>query len=163
MQCPACGKVLQEVIAGEIRLDACVSGCGGIWFDQLELKRLDEQHEALGETLLNLPEATAVPANPDEKRQCPRCDGQVMLRWFYSPQRRVNVDHCPNCGGHWLDAGELFAIRALYSNDTEREQAIDRLFTESFGEAVEQMSAARDEGLGRRGLLRRMFGFLLPR
>lgn len=161
MRCPACGKALTEVSAGEIRVDACVGGCGGIWFDQLELKRLDAHHDALGEELLTLAGPEPAPPDTREKRQCPRCENQPMLRWFYSPARRVMVDHCPNCGGHWLDAGELRAIRELYKDDSEREREIDRFFDESFGEHVEQMAAERERG--RRGPLRRMFGFLLPR
>ena len=33
------------------------------------------------------------------------------MRHFFSPKRRVEVDECPNCGGYWLDAGELAAIQ----------------------------------------------------
>ena len=30
---------------------------------------------------------------------------------MFSLQRQVLVDECPNCGGFWLDAGELADIR----------------------------------------------------
>lgn len=163
MQCPACGHSLRPIKAGDITLDACAGGCGGVWFDQLELKRLDEQHEALGNELLNLPVDAARPVNLGERRHCPRCIGQVMLRFFYSPQRKVTVDHCPNCGGHWLDAGELRAIRETFTNDAQRDQAIDRLIDDSFGNELERMEAEREKRLKARRPLRRIFGFLLPR
>jgi Zn-finger nucleic acid-binding protein len=35
-----------------------------------------------------------------------------LKRHFFSAKRKVEVDQCPNCGGYWLDAGELAAIRA---------------------------------------------------
>jgi Zn-finger nucleic acid-binding protein len=35
-----------------------------------------------------------------------------LQRHYFSAKRRVEVDQCPNCGGYWLDAGELAAIRA---------------------------------------------------
>ena len=35
-----------------------------------------------------------------------------LKRHFFSAKKRVEVDQCPNCGGYWLDAGELEAIRA---------------------------------------------------
>jgi Zn-finger nucleic acid-binding protein len=35
-----------------------------------------------------------------------------LHRHFFSAKRRVEVDQCPNCGGYWLDAGELNQIRA---------------------------------------------------
>jgi Zn-finger nucleic acid-binding protein len=35
-----------------------------------------------------------------------------LKRHFFSAKKHVEVDHCPNCGGYWLDAGELEKIRA---------------------------------------------------
>jgi len=35
--------------------------------------------------------------------QCPACE-KVMLILEY---KGIGVDHCPTCGGVWLDAGEL--------------------------------------------------------
>jgi Zn-finger nucleic acid-binding protein len=35
-----------------------------------------------------------------------------LHRHFFSAKRRVQVDQCPNCGGYWLDAGELELIRS---------------------------------------------------
>ena len=46
------------------------------------------------------------------KRECPRCAGIKLHRHFFSAKRRVEVDQCPNCGGYWLDAGELALVRA---------------------------------------------------
>jgi Zn-finger nucleic acid-binding protein len=34
-----------------------------------------------------------------------------MLRRWFSRKREVEIDECPACGGHWLDAGELAKIR----------------------------------------------------
>jgi Zn-finger nucleic acid-binding protein len=45
------------------------------------------------------------------KRACPRCLEIKLQRHFFSAKRKVEVDQCPNCGGYWLDAGELAAIR----------------------------------------------------
>ena len=54
MQCPACERDLKEMEAGSITVDACVGGCGGIWFDVLELQEVDEAHEKDGEKLLDI-------------------------------------------------------------------------------------------------------------
>jgi uncharacterized protein len=35
-----------------------------------------------------------------------------LHRHFFSAKRHVQVDQCPNCGGYWLDSGELADIRA---------------------------------------------------
>ena len=47
INCPACGKEMQKVFmpSAGINLDVCVNGCGGIYFDNREFKKFDEQHE----------------------------------------------------------------------------------------------------------------------
>ena len=49
MECPACGKQLQQMTAGDVTVDVCKGGCGGMWFDNYELKKFDEPHESAGE------------------------------------------------------------------------------------------------------------------
>ncbi len=34
---------------------------------------------------------------------CPQCEGILVTLEF----DRVEIDHCPECGGVWLDSGEL--------------------------------------------------------
>ena len=111
MNCPACSQELTETQVGAVVVDVCHGGCGGIWFDLFELQRVDEQHEAAGEPLLNIPRDPALQVDFSRKRACPRCEGIKLKRHFFSAKRRVEVDHCPNCGGYWLDAGELEKIR----------------------------------------------------
>src|SRR5688572_11282347 len=111
MKCPVCTNDLASVNAGGVTVDVCVNGCGGIWFDQFELKELDEPRETAGDLLNQVTsEKVGLPTN-DERRNCPRCPDIVMMRHFFSPKRRVVVDECPQCGGFWLDAGELALIR----------------------------------------------------
>jgi Zn-finger nucleic acid-binding protein len=103
---------LTETQVGAVVVDVCHGGCGGIWFDLFELQRVDEQHEAAGEPLLNIPRDPALKVDFARKRDCPRCEGIKLKRHFFSAKRQVEVDQCPNCGGYWLDAGELEKIRA---------------------------------------------------
>ncbi len=119
MKCPACSRELTETQVGGVVVDVCRGGCGGIWFDLFELQRVDEQHEAAGEPLLNIPRNPAVQVDFARKRACPRCEGIKLKRHFFSAKRQVEVDHCPNCGGYWLDAGELEKIRAEKSSASQ--------------------------------------------
>jgi uncharacterized protein len=112
MKCPACFNELKELQVGKLVLDACQGGCGGIWFDSFELQKVDEESEAAGEPLLHLQRDERLIVDPSRKRECPRCAGVKLHRHFFSAKRRVEVDQCPNCGGYWLDAGELALIRA---------------------------------------------------
>src|SRR5678815_2187221 len=110
MKCPACDFDLTEMELGGVKVDACHGGCGGTWFDALELQRVDEQKEVPTENLLRIQNNPQIRVNASRKRGCPRCDGVKLQRHFFSARRQVEVDHCPNCAGYWLDAGELEAV-----------------------------------------------------
>lgn len=118
MKCPACFNALRELQVGSLVVDVC-HGCGGIWFDAFELQRVDEEAEVAGERLLQIDHDPRVVVDPSRKRECPRCEGVKLHRHFFSAKRRVQVDQCPNCAGYWLDAGELAAIRAENSEETQ--------------------------------------------
>ena len=99
--------------AGSLETDIC-DGCAGIWFDQLELGKVDEAHELLGEFLveeLAARDRLLVATSP--RVHCPRDTDVVMMRRRFSPDQPIMIDECPACGGVWLDADELDAIRAL--------------------------------------------------
>jgi len=148
MQCPACGRALTPRTVAGVAIDVCEGGCGGIWFDNRELRKLDDREEAAGEELLGLARDPAVAVDHEATWNCPRCDAQPMTRHFYSPQRAVEVDECPRCGGVWLDAGELATIRAQYASEATRNAAhreaahavfrkqVDALKAEFAGEAA---------------------------
>ena len=122
MNCPACGHTLTPYPAGPSTVDICAAGCGGIWFDAFELPRVDEMREPVSERLFKLAPKPNLQIEPDKKRTCPRCDGIAMMRHFFSPQRKVVVDECPNCGGFWLDAVELAGVRAETKAQKEKQK-----------------------------------------
>lgn len=108
MQCPACGKSLASRKAGSIIVDVCEGGCGGVWFDNFELPRIDD---SAAEQIRAVPRDFSLHVDRESRRVCPRCPGQVMIRRFFSRLRRTQIDECPNCAGIWLDAGEFGAIQ----------------------------------------------------
>ena len=112
MICPACGHSLTPQTIGQTTVDTCAGGCGGIWFDNFELARLDEPHDPGADVLLAVPRNEKMEVDLAMKRNCPRCHDQVMRRRFSSRLRQVEIDECPACAGVWLDAGELVRIRA---------------------------------------------------
>ena len=59
MKCTACDRALTEIQVGHLKVDACLGGCGGVWFDAFELQRVDEPGETAGtQALLVTPDAT---------------------------------------------------------------------------------------------------------
>ena len=123
MKCPACFNQLTELHVGNLVLDACQGGCGGIWFDAFELQKVDEERETAGEPLLNILRDERLMVDKSRKRECPRCAGVKLHRHFFSAKRRVEVDQCPGCAGYWLDAGELALIRAEKTQVASADQA----------------------------------------
>jgi hypothetical protein len=136
MNCPACGRTLEEITVSGLTVDVCRGGCGGIWFDQLELVKVDDQEETAGETLLDIERDPAVTVDANARRRCPRCREIVMLRHFYGPKQKVEVDECGKCGGIWIDAGELAAIRSEYRNHAERHDAAHSFAQSVFGKML---------------------------
>jgi uncharacterized protein len=123
MKCPACFNELTEIQVGSLAVDVCQGGCGGIWFDAFELQQVDEKDEAAGEPLLHIQRDERLVLDKSRKRECPRCADIKLHRHYFSAKRRVEVDQCPNCGGYWLDAGELAMIRAETSDTAAEAQA----------------------------------------
>jgi uncharacterized protein len=117
MKCPACFNELAEIQVGNVRVDACQGGCGGIWFDAFEMQRVAREGAAAETALMTLRTDRLVQVDPQRKRECPRCPDVKLHRHFFSARRRVQVDECPSCGGYWLDAGELAIIRQEMSAD----------------------------------------------
>jgi hypothetical protein len=130
MICPACDHALTEMKLGKLTVDACHRGCGGIWFDNFELRKADGEFAA--EAILRIERDDLRLVDYERRRQCPRCDGVVMMRHFFSGQRETEVDTCPNCGGAWLDAGELTAIRREAHGEKQAEEAAQSYFRRLF-------------------------------
>lgn len=162
MKCPACENTLQQMTVGNVTVDVCKGGCGGIWFDNFELKRFDEPHESAGEQLLHIERDKALTVDRTKRLKCPKCDDVVMMRHFFSVKKEVEVDECPGGGGFWLDAGELSAIRSLFNTEEERHQAAEKYFQEVFGDKLNAMAAEDEAKLARTRKIANMFRFICP-
>lgn len=162
IKCPACHNGLTERTVGSINVDVCEGGCGGIWFDNHELKKVDNARESSGEALLDIERNGAAGASANGKRMCPRCDDQPMMQHFASPQKEVEVDECPGCGGTWLDCGELALIRAQFASEDERRKAFDAYFKTVFGEELARMEAESQANAAKAQRFARMFRFICP-
>lgn len=123
MNCPRTGDELKEVEIDGIKVDISES-CGGVWFDNYELKKFDEVHESAGEKLIELiKEKNRADIDLTKKLKCPRDVDIPLKRRFYSPKRQIQIDECPQCGGIWLDAGELTRIREMFPTEADRKKA----------------------------------------
>jgi Zn-finger nucleic acid-binding protein len=161
LKCPVCAQSLTTKIVGGIKLDVCEGGCAGIFFDHRELKKFDEPHEEAGTELLE------IKRNPTQKinhvpRNCPLCLNIVMMRQFFSVKRSVEVDLCAKCGGYWLDAGELAAIRSEFPTEADRIKAFHQVFDELFQADLAEAKLESEKKLESARLVARIFRFICP-
>jgi hypothetical protein len=161
MECPACHHTLSPVEAGGVSVDVCKDGCGGIWFSWMELQRFDEPKDA-GDTLLGFTRQPGVTVDPGPLH-CPQCADKIQLkRHFFSVKRDVTVDECPECGGYWLDPGELRTIQSDFATHEDRRAAADALFQETFGDQLAAAHAETEADLARAHKVANMFRFICP-
>lgn len=162
MNCPACGNVLEEVMAGDMKVDVCRDGCGGAWFDQFELQQVDNPGEYAGADLLAMAPAADVRVDKAQRRNCPKCDGIVMARRFFSVRMDVEIDECPKCGGVWLDHGELAKVREQFDSDEEMQEAAAAHFSQVLGKEFAAMAAESKQDRQRARKFANLFRFLCP-
>lgn len=162
MRCPACGRELSEMKVEDIIVDVCEGGCGGIWFDQFELAKVDEKHESAGERLLSIEKARGISFDHSKRRMCPRCEDTVLMRHFFSVKQQVEVDECPSCGGFWLDQGELGMIRSQYATERERREAAEKYFSALFEGEMASMKREGAEKMKKAEKIAQVLRFLCP-
>lgn len=162
MNCPACEKELTQKIVADVTVDVCEGGCGGIWFDNFELKKFDEPHESAGESILEIDQNPDIQVDHEKRFNCPKCDNTVMMRHFFSVKHQVQIDECPGCAGIWLDAGELGRIREMFPSEEARTQAADAYFQNVFGAELKALEAKDQADLAKAKRFANMFKWICP-
>jgi len=108
MQCPCCGKTLQEVRTSGLVIDVC-GGCGGSFFDRGEFKETLDRMLTAGDVPHATVELRGRPASVgtvrEGSRSCPRC-GEPMAKLNYCYDSNIILDRCPHCQGIWADRSE---------------------------------------------------------
>ncbi len=91
--------------ATELSYDACEK-CGSLWLDAGELDKMAFQVK--GSIELCSAEEDAIARQP--ARKCPRCEDFELSAVKFLGETDIVLEHCKNCGGFWLDGGELNLI-----------------------------------------------------
>ncbi len=106
MRCPKCDVGLKAVWTDKgVVVDSCEK-CKGTWLDGGEIYHFSTDpsriHWALAQGLRD-PHPT--------RHACPRCRKPLVEGGLLSDE--LQIDHCPECEGVWLDAEELDSLRVL--------------------------------------------------
>lgn len=132
IHCPACGRKMKKIFieSANCNVDICIDGCGGIFFDNREFKKFDEQHENIDEILNTYKNNNYVKVNEDIQKTCPVCK-RTMAKHFASSKHEIEIDECYTCGGIFLDFGELEKIRSQFRTEKERQEAFAKFLANS--------------------------------
>lgn len=160
MECTVCGNSMKEIEVGDIKVDVCEDGCGGIWFDRFELEKVDEPFESEGELLLDIRRDPDIRVDHEKRRNCPRCRDTIMMRHFFSVRKEVEVDECPKCAGTWLDFGELGQIREEFGSEDERKEAAGRYYKKILTEELAGFKTGNEKEKRRGRTLTRLLRLL---
>lgn len=114
MQCPVCNNALTEKLYYQVPIHVCTQ-CGGIWFEQGELKEYIDDMLIERQDIPDLPISTqTIPAIGEIKikepvKPCPKCQ-QTMTPYNYCYNSNVILDKCAPCQGIWVDGGKIEQI-----------------------------------------------------
>ncbi len=108
MNCLTCDQEmvnnLVQMKNKQISYDICES-CGSLWLDAGELDKMAFQVD--GSIEYSSKKGKDITEKP---RSCPRCEGIGLDKVFFLEHSDILLGRCRNCGGFWLDGGELDLI-----------------------------------------------------
>jgi len=106
MKCLNCDQEMMnnlvQVKANQISYDIC-EACGSLWLDAGELDKMAFQVEGSIEFCSKDSAENA----PGPAKKCQRCEDVALEKVSFIGTDDIVLDHCKNCGGFWLDGGEL--------------------------------------------------------
>jgi uncharacterized protein len=109
LTCPKDGDTMETIEVEDIAIDRCPT-CGGMWFDLGELRQLLNADGLEKEDLLREDKARShVDVHNRKVVCCPR-DGFAMMKIHDATQRHIEYELCMQCGGIFLDSGELLDL-----------------------------------------------------
>ena len=118
IRCPKCSFTMTQQDIDGVVLDQCTQ-CGGLWAERNELAKLTGSEGNLRSTYGD---------RKDSKIPCPSGCSSTLLETRYSNlDDALMLDLCDECGGVFLDEGELEQVFKL--NDRIRELFGDGTFS----------------------------------
>ena len=109
MDCLSCGHEMANFTAlteqQQISYDMC-EACGSLWLDEGELDKMAFKVKGS----IEFSSQEEVEGASATSKHCPRCNGVELEKVRFLGGSDIVLDRCPNCGGFWLDGGELDLI-----------------------------------------------------
>ncbi len=108
MKCLNCNTEMMNNLVqtknDQISYDIC-EACGSFWLDAGELDKMAFKVEGS----IEFGSKNKIEATSESSRKCPRCEDTTLDKVSFIGSD-ISLDRCRNCGGFWLDGGELDLI-----------------------------------------------------
>jgi len=106
MKCLSCSgemtNYLAQKLSSKITYDFCES-CGSLWMDSGELNKMAFKVKGNIESC----SIDKAEMQTEKEKMCPRCERIELDEVIFVGYSDIILDRCNNCGGFWLDGGEL--------------------------------------------------------
>jgi Zn-finger nucleic acid-binding protein len=118
MKCPRCNSILSETEYDDVKIEACPD-CKGEWLFADELQKIVEHHDEVftPEEIASLnavnKEIFTAEKDDHDELNCPACENVQMEHFNYGDTSGIILHKCKECGGIWMDKGELKKIEEL--------------------------------------------------
>lgn len=108
--CIKCKETMVPKLVEEVEVDLCPD-CHGLWLDQDEINALGAKSDAVLDELRKAVQAEEgqAEAPTTTAEPCPACHGKLSVASLGT----FSVEYCMECGGLFLDRGELDKVMAL--------------------------------------------------
>jgi Zn-finger nucleic acid-binding protein len=141
MKCPVCKTKRCRPIELEDNLKAAsCESCGGHWISSQNYSTWLEHH---GDTIPEKPfsEVAVDVSDVHDAKLCPDCS-RILLKYKVGHGLDFFVEHCPGCGGIWLDTNEWNALQ-----DKNLHDEIHKMFSTSWQSRIrgDQMANTLDQ------------------
>lgn len=141
--CPDCQIPMDQMSFRDVQLDDCPQ-CGGIWFDDGELKKLRGLCDQLSFHALEdkaVPDRNVV-AKESAVKLCPTCEERLTpYRYMYSSD--VLLDECDDCFGVWVQDGELEKMANYLESEQQKIEPAQRELMAAVSAEVQMVARSR--------------------
>ncbi len=125
MNCPRCEKAMHPKKIESVEIEECGT-CHGTWFERDELRKAKDQADPdlnwMDFELWKNKDRFRISAKPIK---CPRC--RIDMFTIQYDNTGIEIDHCSQCRGTWLENGEFQNIIDALTTEMETMTVSDYL------------------------------------
>ena len=160
MKCPACKNILTEIVQAGVKVFACQNECGGLWFSQQHIRRLEHLKSGLGKPLLKIKRSDGYKVYRGVEHVCPQCKTTLLFRHFFSKEYDTEVNQCAKCGGFWIDIAGLAKLQ--FVNKLGKQKAVENYFAIILGQKISGIHLLNEDVARAVKNIIEIFKFLCP-